>query len=216
MRQTRDLHDPFRRRGYPWGVLGGDMRGSKVVLGVCAAWMLACTGKRDVGPNEDEFGKVLFWEVLSFDTTTTDCTNSPDFQTALVPPSLEEGTFFIYALSDDGQSATVQDCTQNRAETCTPVPEYTLQPEGNELLFAGEPQKVDAGRNCDLRFQEFWRFVDAGEDGTLDMSLTFSFDGLLNDCDTYDEAIAAGGTNGYGLADCEVTVSAELAFSNAD
>ena len=58
--------------------------------------------------------------------------------------------------------------------------------------------------------------IDDGEAGALEVSLTFPFEGDEAGCQSLDDAIAAAGTNGVGLRDCETLLIADLEFVTAD
>jgi len=187
-----------------------------LVLGITASGAVACTGPREAGPHEDEFGKVMFWEVESQNLVSEGCTDAAAFQDALTLPPLEEGTFFIYELADDGQTAVGMDCTGLDADACEPVGDIVFEVKGSEMVSEMELQEIDRIGACTVSLQETWRFVDRGEDGTMELSLVFPFDGPDVDCDTLDAGIANEGDNGLGLGSCEVALSAEVRFALAD
>jgi len=185
-------------------------------VAVTAASSLACLGEREPGPLEREHGKVLFWEVDSLAVDNEGCSDAPDLQQALAAPTLEEGTFFIYEVDDDGSQATAQDCTETRAESCSPVPEVVFDIDGHLHTYAPEPELVTETPDCDILGRQVWLFEDLGEVGTLDIAIDFPFEGLVSACEQLDDDLASEGTNDLGLASCEVTLSAELSFFRAD
>ncbi len=187
-----------------------------VVLGIAASCVAACTGPREAGPHEDEFGKVMFWEVESQGLVSEGCTDAPAFQDALTLPPLEEGTFFIYELAKDGQTAVGMDCTGLDADACQAVDDIVFEVKDSEMVFEAERQEIDRVGACTVSLQETWRFVDRGEDGTMELSLAFPFGGPDVDCDTLDAEIASEGDNGLGLGSWEVVWSAEVRFAVAD
>lgn len=191
------------------------MRGSMVALVGSAAFVVACMGPREAGRDKD-FGKTLFWEVLDLDSGNVGCTDDPGFQDALQAPPLEAGTFFVYALSDDGKTAVAQDCTETRAASCSDASEITFEVDGTEMLYVAEPVRVEASRLCDVELTEMWRFVDGGEDATLDATIAFDFLGVPNACDELEASLVEASNNGLGLSTCEIQVNAELAFVIAD
>lgn len=191
-------------------------RPAVLTLGVLAAWALACTGARDPGGSDLDHGKVLFWEVEAADLEQFDCTDADDIQEALTLPALEEGTYFMYRLSEEGDTATAQDCSRLDADSCSPIDGLTFDVAGTSMVATPDPQTIDASGDCTVSLQETWTFDDRGEDGTLTLSLTFPFEGPAADCAALDTMLAAQGSNGLGLQDCEVVFDVDVLFTLAD
>jgi hypothetical protein len=195
-------------------------RGAKTIgaLLVVGAWSLACTSvQREPGPHEEERGRVTFWEVTDLTLSDEGCTDDPGFADALVTPALEPNTFFMYAVSDDGTVAVAQDCTELSADSCSEVVDLTFEVDGHELVWIDQGDEVIARSPvCEVFGRQAWSFVDGGETATLDVVIDFPFEGTDNGCDELDEQLAEQGSNGYGLATCEVVLSARLAFTLVD
>jgi hypothetical protein len=177
---------------------------------------LACLGPRDPGPLEEEWGEVLFWEVTALDSSVSSCTDAASFADALTLPPLEEHTFFVVRVADDGKTATAMDCTETRAESCTAIDGFVFEIDGHTLEYVQPPEEIDGGGGCDVSVAPVWTMVDDGDIGALQVAISFPFEGEDSACGALDDGIAAQGTNGEGLMDCQLTLDAELAFSNAD
>ncbi len=184
-----------------------------ILVSLCC---LACLGPRKPGPLEREYGDVIFWEVTSIETSQESCTNAADLEAATTPPPLRENTFFMYEVSDDGSTATTMDCTENRASSCTEVQDQDFSVEGHRLVWTAEPQNITSGTSCGVLLGQAWVFQDGGEEATIDVLMAFEFDGEPAACEVLDDDIANSGTNGDGLMNCEVLLTADMVFSNVD
>ena len=191
-------------------------RASLAAVVMVAVSTLGCLGPRDPGPLEEEFGQVLFWEVTSTSLGDEGCTDDPAFQDTLSLPPLEENTYFMYRVSDDGKTAVAQDCAELDADSCVAVDDITFDIDGHEHVWSPEPESITRSPVCEVFGRQVWRFDDQGTDGTLDILIDFPFEGTDNGCAELDADMAAQSTNGLGLASCEISLSAELAFSFAD
>lgn len=184
----------------------------------CVVSMLllaACGGSREPGPLSSEHGAVLFWEVSSLGSSVTSCTDAPDYASATEPPALDENSYLIYRLSEDGTSALLQSCTETRASSCSDG-DLTFAVDGHTLTTSVGPSVVTTVGACEIANTQAWTLTDEGNTAALTVATTFAFSGDANDCDAADDVLANGGTNGFGLSECEVTLTAELDFATAD
>ncbi|MCO4746891.1 MAG: hypothetical protein KC912_18990 [Proteobacteria bacterium] len=184
------------------------------LVAVSLALFVGCA-PREAGPHSGEFGQVLFWSVTSLDLTSDACTDDPEFAEATEPPVLEENSFLMYRVSDDGATAVSMSCTETRASSCTEG-DLVFDVQGHELTLDRDGGNVTSVGDCNVSALQQWSIVDAGESGTMAVDMSFPMTGDANDCGAAEDIIANGGTNGFGLADCSIQLTAELEFFTAD
>ncbi|TNE83994.1 MAG: hypothetical protein EP330_30995 [Deltaproteobacteria bacterium] len=177
--------------------------------------LTAACSPREPGPNADEFGAVTFWRVASLESTVDSCTDDPEFASATEPPAIEENTFLMYRVSEDGGSAQSMSCTETRASSCTEG-DLTFTVAGSTLSTTIGPDLVTTVGGCNIDGLQEWSITDNGETGVFAVALSFVFSGDQNDCDAAEDILSNDSTNGFGLADCTVTMSADLEFSTVD
>lgn len=176
---------------------------------------LTACGTRDAGPHADEQGRVTFWEVSALTSTVSDCTDDPEFESATAPPALEENSFLMYRVSDDGTQAQSMSCTETRADSCTEG-DLLFEVSGSTLSLEREPELITTVGACNVEGVQTWTVVDGGTTGSLDVEMSFLFSGDVDDCDAAEDILSNDSTNGFGLVDCSVTLSADLEFFTVD
>lgn len=164
---------------------------------------------REAGPHDSELGDVMFWEVVSLESSASSCTDEAEFAAAITPPPLEENSFLMYRV--DGATAQSMDCTETLASSCAEG-ELTFDIEGHTLSLERDAGLVTNVGACNISSLQVWTVVDGGEEGQMSVDMSFPLTGDADDCDAADDILANGGTNGFGLEACTVSLTAELAF----
>ena len=172
--------------------------------------LLACG--RSPGPHDWEWGLVTYWQAEQAGTVSmTHCADS--FEDSADRMNLGAGQFVTYRVEDGGELATEMDCTTTDGDTCRPnddvvfdVVEHTLDTLIEEVTV------VDDG--CILNVDTEITLVDEGDTARFRNLLTTSYTGET--CDEIEAEIVAASDNGYGFADCEVSVDGTLVFVDAD
>ena len=166
-----------------------------------------CLKEREPGPHDSDEGKVTYWLVTDSDSTVEQCTDAEDWAEALEAPEFGDNSYFMYRVESGGKTATSMDCDTLDPSSCSEGDmEFTI--DGHTLTYTAPPEVVATEVDCDVALDAVWTFVDNGEDGDFTLGITFSYDG--DSCDAVETAVIAEGTNGYGLADCEIAVEVGL------
>ena len=122
--------------------------------------LAACGGSREPGPQASEYGAVTFWEVTALSGSVTSCTDAPDYASATEPPELDENSFLIYRVSEDGSSATSMPARAARAwltrllvDRRRPRPAFAREPVGGfAAARAVAPRRSEeAGAKAELQ-----------------------------------------------------------------
>ena len=133
-------------------------------------FLAACGGSREPGPQASEYGAVTFWEVTALSGSVTSCTDAPDYASATEPPELDENSFLIYRVSEDGSSATSMSCTETRASSCTEG-ELSFAVQGSTLETTVGPTAVTTVGACEIASVQAWSIVDEGDTATLTVKI---------------------------------------------
>jgi hypothetical protein len=191
------------------------VRAGAIVVAVIAA---AC-GPREAGPDEREFGEVQFWEVTGDGEITfgPECTDAESFRGDITPPEFQPNSFLVFKLSDDGSTATAQDCERIDPDSCVDDEldiVFEVDVDSHTYTTALPTQIIPTGNPaCDIEMAQTWTLEDLGETLTLDVDLPTTLVGDPAACAAAEEAIAAEGSNGQGIDGCVVNLHVETEFS---
>ncbi len=187
-----------------------------LIMTVTALAIGAC-GERDAGPHEHEYGEITFWRVTASNVSLAACTDSGNWQTAVEPPAIEENSFLIYLLSEDGTTAAAQDCTTTLASSCgTSSTGIVFDVSGHTLTYdpAATTRPIQ-GSTCELEGDELWTITDAGETASMAVDVAFGLVGDPTACAQLDAAVIADSPNGNGIDGCVVTIGVEMEFRSS-
>ena len=173
--------------------------------------LLACG--RSPGPHDWEWGLVTYWQAERAGTTEfLRCPDSFEDQAA-GRMNLGAGQFVTYRVEDGGETATEMDCTTTDGATCRANDDVVFDIVEHTLTtLIEETTMVDEA--CILNVDTDLELVDQGDTARFTNVLTTSYNGEA--CEGIDAEVASGSSNGYGFADCEVTVEGTLVFVDAD
>ncbi|MEE8408996.1 MAG: hypothetical protein V3T05_05285 [Myxococcota bacterium] len=187
-----------------------------VIMAVAALAIGAC-GERDAGPHEHEYGEITFWLVTGSNVSFATCTDSGNWQAAVEPPAIEENSFLIYLLSEDGTTAAAQDCTTTKASSCGPSSTgIVFEVSGHTLTYdsAGTTRPIQ-GSTCELEGDELWTITDLGETASMAVDIAFGLVGDPTACAQLDADVIADSSNGNGIDGCVVTLGVEMEFHSS-
>lgn len=188
-----------------------------LVAPVLACMLLTACGPREAGVTETDHGAIFYWEITAAEAAYGDeCTDDEEFREGSAP-QFEENSFIIYRVSDDGQTATSQDCSTTDAASCTEdVDAQVYAIDGTELLYDPGPEVEDIeGSDCDLQNDQRWLLTDSGETMTAEIELLFNHVGDVNLCAAIEEQLESESGNGQGLDGCTITLNVDAEFHSA-
>jgi len=177
------------------------------MVGGCA--ILEELADRTAGPHEEEEGLVTYWQVTASDSSATDCTDASDWLAVVEGNEFPVDSYFMYMVESGGTEATGQSCDTLDPSSCSDSDEvYGIS--SHTLTYEADAEVIPGDASCDLLLWSTWTLEDEGEQGTFTLDITFSYDPDDGSCDAFDDAIALGSTNGFGMAACQLTVTADL------
>jgi hypothetical protein len=192
------------------------MRASWFGVVVVGAFTCAC-GPREAGPHEIDFGEVQFWEVAGPGEITfgEECTDADSFRGDIQPPEFQENSFIVFKISDDGDTATAQDCERIDPDTCEDDDLDIVFDRDDHNWTTTLPTQIIATGNpaCETEMAQVWTLEDLGETLTLDVDLPTTLVGDPAACAAVEEAIVAEGTNGQGIDGCVVNLHVDTEFT---
>lgn len=185
----------------------------RMMMAIAALSISAC-GERAAGPHEHEYGEATFWHVTGSSVSFAACTDSNNWQTQVEPPVIEDNSFLIYMLSDDGTTAAAQDCTTTLASSCSPSSTgIVFQVSGHTLTFdPAATTRPIVGSTCELEADELWTITDAGETAIMAIDVAFGLVGDPTVCAQLDADVIADSPNGTGIDGCVVTLGVDMEF----
>lgn len=183
---------------------------------VAACLLLLPTGcdmERAPGPHESEYGTVLFWSIADDQLTWGEsCSDADELRGALNVPQLQEDSFLMYRLSEDGGQAVLQDCTSTDASTCVDSEaDVVLEVDGNTLTADRGIQSSDIeDADCRLEQNELWTLTDEGETLVFLRELHIDLEG--DECPSFESWLEEQSPNGEGIVGCVVSLQADAIF----
>ncbi len=178
---------------------------------------------RQPGPHSNEEGKVTFWKVLGvleeFDWVTTEvefsnCTDQNQEDVA-DGPEFSDSSYLMYSVEPGGDTATGQSCEALDSSTCTDS-EIQWDIDGHVLTHLPELEPNETSEDCQILMHPVWTFIDEGETGLLVMEFSFEYDGDPESCEALEVIKIEESTNGYGFADCLITMTTQMEFALLD
>ena len=175
-----------------------------------------CDLERSPGPHQSEHGSVLFWSIVDDELTWGElCSDADQVRDALDFPQLQEDSFLMYRLSDDGESATLQDCTSTDASTCSDSAAGVVFEVSGNTLTADRGTRLSNIENaaCELKQHEIWTLTDEGE--TLDFLRELHLDLVGAECPDFESWLKGESPNNQGLVGCVVSLQASAVFHSS-
>lgn len=174
-----------------------------------AAAVLSCGG----GGSGPQPGRTYFWKVASSKVEFGVCSDQTDFRGSFPAPAINDSSFVVYRVDNDGKKAWLQSCQTLDASSCRdsePKVEFSIV--GNELLFTTVAAQNVEGSTCKLQDSQQWNAVDKGQ--TLELSQNHTLT-LVNDataCAALDDRAKKAAPNGFGIEGCvvQITLTATL------
>lgn len=165
---------------------------------------------RPPGPNEEDRGKVTYWELTSSSIAFESCSDEPAFRNGFRSSAQLEGTFVTYRVSEDGKTATDLRCETTDPSTCTPRDPPRTYTINRNTLFSEGPLRTApvVGISCEQFVRTDRTIVDQGDNMRFNVSTEHMLTGTATGCEELDQVFIGLGSNGFGLKDCVVTISA--------
>ena len=182
---------------------------------MCSLLLTACVGEREVGPHANEYGLVMYWEVLGSEGRADKCTDSADWSEVVSGPVLNTGSFLMYRVEEGGLTATGQSCENMSSNSCSDS-DLTWQIDQNILSYQAEPQLLESTGECDIELLATWTVVDEGETALFQVEIQFRYQEGEPACEAIETALGSESPNGFGLADCTVTIDADMGFATVN
>lgn len=182
---------------------------------VCVLGAVACG--RPPGPHEDERGDVTYWIINDSTAARTGCSDGrgyADLELNKLEYTPGISWYFIYQLSEDGNSAVFMDCKRESFNDCTRRENLVLRVIGHELAISDPPVVLETFDGCQLEMRERLLLTDKGTRGVGEERLLFEFVGDAAACDAAEAKIRAEAPNGLGLRDCQITATHKAVFSH--
>ncbi len=176
----------------------------------------ACDLEREPGPHESEHGKILFWSITEDELVWGEsCSDREQVRDSLSVPQLQEDSFLVYQLSEDGESATLMDCTSTDPGTCSvSAADVVFDVTGNTLAADRGLELVSiADVDCEIAQQQIWTLTDAGE--TLEFVRDLHLDLQGDECEDFEAWLRQESPNGQGFVGCVITLAAQAEFYSA-
>ena len=168
--------------------------------------------EREAGPHEEEWGKVMYWEVMDSQGRTDLCTDASDWSAVVSGPVFSPGSFLMYRVEEGGQTAQGQSCTTLASSSCVDH-ELVWEIDGHILMHEAAPVSQETGGDCSIFLKATWTLVDEGETGLFQVRLRFEYEPDEEACDAIEAGLLAESPNGMGLAECTVTMDADVVFA---
>ncbi|MBI4699643.1 MAG: hypothetical protein HY744_00510 [Deltaproteobacteria bacterium] len=180
------------------------------------ALLAGCSGPdpRAAGPLESEWGRVTYWRVESATAAVTGCTDAPAWAEVVATPQIAVGSFFIYRLSTDGQSAVGQKCSSTDSSTCTDLDQIYAVSD-HELVYEAAASTVQKQGACEVVRLVVWTILDQGERGAFTARHSFGARPSPESCQALEQELQSSSPNGRGVLGCLVQADAQLAFAGA-
>ena len=172
-------------------------------------------GEREPGPHSYEEEKVTYWEVMSSAGRASQCTDSADWSDVVGGPVFNNGSFLMYRVEAGGQTATGQSCDTLSSSSCTDT-ELIWQVDENILSHEAEPVPLDSAGDCVINLLADWTVVDEGESALFQVQIQFEYATDDVSCTAIEAALIEESPNGFGLADCTVTMDADMGFASVN
>jgi hypothetical protein len=158
------------------------VQASSLLAGVVIS---ACGLEREPGPSPNEFGGFFFWQVSGEGQIDLSDACGPE---PLAPPDLPPNSYLVYQVSEDGKSATAQDCERVQASSCKrsdvdlvfDVKGHTLSAQTTE---AAEP----ITDTCDNAIHFDWTVIDEGTTADFSVSVKSVLSGDCEDVEPLPE-----------------------------
>jgi hypothetical protein len=188
----------------------------RVRVWLCLLGVVTSCGSRQPMDNK---GDVIFWQISSSAANFTACSDDPNFEAFFDPASatadsffqqFQPGNTFVYRLSQDGTTATAQNCSSLDSSTCTDNPTFVFQAAGDDLILGQDQiisfQNVSA---CAIDDALDWDLTDQGQTMTMSVNNTLSLIGDAGTCGQIEMSQEAQSPNGKGYQGCIISISAD-------
>jgi hypothetical protein len=187
----------------------------RLLVSLCLLWGVASCGSRK--PMDDK-GDVIFWQISTSAANFTSCSDDPNFEGFFDPSSstadsffqqFQPGNTFAYRLSQDGTTATAQNCSSLDSSTCSDNPTFVFQSAGNDLIL-GQDQIISFQNVSDCAIDDAldWDVTDQGQTMTMSVDNTLSLIGDAGTCAQIEASQKSQSPNGKGYQGCIISISA--------
>ncbi len=179
---------------------------------VLVAFTLPLAGcGRDAGPNDDEIGQEIVWQIIPSRRTSHLCSSSAAMANyePQMPTFDDTGIVYyvIYAADPGKKTATDSDCPEPMTDwnQCRPGT-GKLPISGHTITLSDQSGAGVVGDDCQMTWRDVYTVTDHGEDGTLQESLSYK---LADDaaCQAFEAS-----ADGKGIDGCTSTIQVGLIF----